>query len=167
MTTTPPRRVGRGLGLLAWALAAALAGTLAWWAVTFVASGNQGEGDGVLSADQVGAALAQERAAAAAATPLPDGTPTTPVAGTASSGPASGERVVRTWDVAGGELGVACADTSITLLYATPRDGWSVEVNGTGPEEVEVSFRRGEAKTEVHSWCDAGRPELRTDTEDD
>jgi len=170
MTTTPPRRAGRVFTALAWALAAVVAGTLAWWAVTLVGSAAGRSRDGVLSASEVAEALAAERAAASA-TPL--GTPSTPGATpaqtpdptTSTAGPGAAE-VSRTWDVVGGQVAATCAGPTISLLYATPIDGWTVEVKDSGGEHVEVEFRRGEAETKVRATCLAGVPEAVTESED-
>ncbi len=69
--------------------------------------------------------------------------------------------VDRTAHVSGGQLGVSCTGARIALRYAQPDDGWSVEVGSSGPEEVEVTFRRtGGAQDETHSTahCQSGTP---------
>lgn len=178
MTTTPPPRAGRVLTVLAWAIAAVVAGTLAWWAVTLVGAAAGRSRDGVLSAPEVAEALAAEQAAASA-TPsgsisTPDATPgttpgptaSTPGPGTASPTDPAAAEVSRTWDVIGGQVAATCAGPTISLLYATPTDGWRVEVKDSGGEHVEVEFRRGEAETKVRATCVDGVPEAVTESDD-
>ena len=76
--------------------------------------------------------------------------------------------VDRTARVSGGQLGVGCTGDRIALRYAQPDDGWSVEVSSSGPEQVEVTFRRtGGAQDESHSSarCQGGTPRFAQQTE--
>ena len=59
------------------------------------------------------------------------------------------EEVVRTWRVNGGTVGADCRGSVIRLLYATPADGWTLEIKDTGPDRVEVEFNRREHETKV------------------
>lgn len=167
----PRAPASRVLGVLAWAVAAVVAGTLAWWAVSLVGStaGRTGE---VLSAAEVTAALEAEREALATSPATPDPTPTDP-APTSPTGapdpttpPAAGD-VARTWDVPGGQVATVCRGESVSLLYATPLDGWTVVVADAGPDDVEVEFRRGEAETRVRVDCDDGVPDVDIDADRD
>lgn len=162
-------RVG---AVVAWAVAAVVAGAVAWWGVTLVGGQARQDRAGVLSPAQVTQALAQERAAAAAtatsgatasSTPTPTPTTPTPTASPSGTGPTGSDdpgEVVRTVRVAGGQVGAACRDASIGLLFATPEDGWLVEVKSSGPEHVEVEFRREGEESESRLVCVAGVPEL-------
>jgi uncharacterized membrane protein YgcG len=92
-----------------------------------------------------------------AAAPVPVPEPAAP--------PATGEagtpgEVARTWDVAGGQVGALCTGAAIRLLYATPLDGWTVEVHDTGPERLEVRFDRSEGRSRVRAQCVGGTPQL-------
>lgn len=181
-----PRSRRRLVTAAAWLLAAGAAGTIVWRAVAVLDV--DGDRVGVLSAEQVTAELAAASAAATATAtgPATSGTPTpsptssatssptdTPTSsptapGTASPTPDATAAppitpptadVVRVWDVAGGVVSASCTGQAITLLYATPADGWTVEVGSTGPEHVEVELRSGETETKVRAVCVAGVPE--------
>ena len=80
------------------------------------------------------------------AVPLP--APTTP----------ADVEVARTWDVTGGQVGTSCRGPVLRLLYATPVDGWSVEVKHAGSDELEVAFRQDPAETTLHAVCVGGIP---------
>lgn len=155
------------LGLV---LAVALAVSLTWRAVTLI---GQGADPTVLSQAEVQAALATERAAAPAdPSPTPGTEPTTgpTVEPTATPGtttppttPSATSPVVRAWTVTGGQVGVSCEGATIALLYATPADGWSVDVKRSGPQEVEVELERGDDDSSVRAVCVAGVPEQQAD----
>jgi hypothetical protein len=172
------RPVPRALAVALWVLATVVAGAVTSWAVGAV--GGDGDGPGVLSTADVAAELAALTPAPAAspsvtpsstpsvtpsgvATPAPTAEPST--APPADPGPAPAE-VARTWDVTGGQVAAACRGTTISLLYATPADGWSVEVKHAGPDDLEVELRRGEDETTVRAACVAGTPEQTTTADD-
>ena len=113
-------------------------------------------------------------------TPTPSSVPTPsathPPAATTRPAPAgtvppasvpAASAVARTWTVPGGIVAVACTGADITLLYATPSDGWTVEVGSTGPQHVEVQLQRDGAETKVSATCVAGTPEPRVESDDD
>ena len=75
--------------------------------------------------------------------------------------------MVRAWTVTGGQVGVSCEGATITLLYATPSDGWSVDVKRSGPQEVEAEFELGDDDTTVRAVCVGGVPEQTTDDGND
>ena len=75
--------------------------------------------------------------------------------------------MVRTWTVTGGRVGATCTGQRIALLFATPNEGWTVEVTDPGPERVEVEFRRGESETGVRAVCTDGVPTLLESRDDD
>jgi hypothetical protein len=68
----------------------------------------------------------------------------------------------RTVSVTGGQVTARCSGAAIWLRIAQPDNGWRVEVEQSGPAEVEVSFRRGDAdarvRTDVTAVCAAGAP---------
>ena len=97
----------------------------------------------------------------------PSATPSSPPATSPTAAPASSGEVARTWNVSGGQVGVVCRGAQISLLYATPEDGWSVEVDHGGPEQVEVKFRQGEDETRVRAICTGGVPERVAEAERD
>jgi cytoskeletal protein RodZ len=65
--------------------------------------------------------------------------------------------VVRTWTVAGGSLSVSCQGQAISLVYASPRDGWRVETE-RADDVVEVAFERVGQGIEVRAVCTGGIP---------
>lgn len=102
-------------------------------------------------------------------TPTPTGPTTAPGAGTTTPpatepppapDPAAPAVVARTWDVTGGQVSAVCTGATIGLAYATPSAGWSVEVESTGPQELEVDFSRGDERSRVGAECIGGTPEI-------
>lgn len=193
------RRTGRRIGnagallgapvvVLAWTLAAVLAGGVAWWGVAAIGDDAGATQGGVLSESDVRAELAAQRAAATAGpagptptsvpqTPEPTQTPTPEPTASASPEPSAttsdppvtppaDQEVVRTWDVAGGQVAAGCRGSTISLLYATPLDGWAVEIKDTGPEQVEVELDRDESELTVRAVCTDGVPTMRTESDE-
>ncbi len=148
------------LGATAWLAAAGATGTIAWRAVSVLDAG--GESTGLLSTSQVRTALGDAQAMAAA-TPRPvassSATPTAPSV--------PGNEIARTWAVAGGTVAAACTGTSIGLLYATPQDGWTVEVHSPGPAGLEVELHRGPQEIIVRAQCVDGEPVQQIDESGD
>jgi hypothetical protein len=60
--------------------------------------------------------------------------------------------------VTGGEVAAACRGQSIELLSATPRDGWTVEVEDVQADWLAVEFHRADQETQVVARCDGGTP---------
>ncbi|HEX5332934.1 MAG TPA: hypothetical protein VFW79_09850 [Cellulomonas sp.] len=193
MTGSRSPRASRVVVVLAWALAVLVAGAVTSWAV-MVISGEQGPArDRVLAASQVTAELAAQRAVPTATTappvpsvapnpepssasPAPPPTPSAAASQIPSQIPSqvpsqvpstAAAEVARTWDVKGGQVGASCRGTVLTLLYATPADGWTMEVKRAASDELEVAFHQGEAETTVHATCVAGVPETQADTDAD
>lgn len=166
---TPRAWARRGLVTFGLVLAVALALSLTWRAVTLI---GQGADPTVLSQAEVDAALATERAATPSEpvpTPTTDPTltptaePTSPTPTPDATTPPATTAVVRAWTVTGGQVGVSCEGATITLLYATPADGWSVDVKQSGPQEVEVELELGDDDTTVRAVCVGGVPEQTAD----
>jgi hypothetical protein len=81
-------------------------------------------------------------------------------------GPAAVDRSVR---VQGGQVGVRCVGRTISLRYATPSDGWRVEVDDQGPEHVKVRFSatgRDEQQSEIEAECEHSTPVFSTGVDD-
>ncbi len=60
----------------------------------------------------------------------------------------------------GGSVGVSCAGSSATLLFATPKDGWLFEVEHESGQ-VHVKFERhsgGEGESQVEAHCGSAGP---------
>ncbi len=81
---------------------------------------------------------------------------TSTTVGTLPAGPAvaSGTRVV---DAAGaGTVTVAEAGGQLSLVSATPAEGWSVEVEQSAGREIEVDFRMGAQRAQVNVELEDG-----------
>ncbi len=75
---------------------------------------------------------------------------------------------VDTWQGRAGTVVARCVGSRISLVSATPNDGWSAERGDVGPEQLELEFRsrgEGEAKTAVTARCSGGAPAFRTESE--
>lgn len=154
----------------AWLAAVLVAGSVTGWAVSAVGGTASGT---VLSEAEVARRLAAVPVASsppvttpptATATPAPTPTGTAPPTDPATEP----TPVARAWDVAGGSVGAACRGAVIELQYATPADGWAVEVKRAGPEEIEVELRSGGDRTSVRAACAAdGTPQLHGEAGDD
>ena len=151
----------RAVVLLAWCAAAALAASVTWWTVSLVGRGRGAAEDALLSQAQVAADLAAERAAASQS-PTPSQTPQA----TSEPSTPAGDEIARTWDVTGGRVSASCRGDDIGLLSYTPNDGWSVEAKHSGPQEIEVEFRRGESETTLNARCVDGIPQEQVEADD-
>ena len=67
--------------------------------------------------------------------------------------------MARTWDVRGGQVGVSCRGAQVGLLYATPQDGWTVDLGHTGPDRLSVELKGADHETEVIAVCVGGVPQ--------
>jgi hypothetical protein len=111
----------------------------------------------MLNQSQVSAALAESTS-----TPGPTSVPTTdgpqivstsPTPTTDPTSSPSTATTARTWPVTGGTVAATCADGRIRLQYATPQDGWTVEIGSSGPERIEVELHRSDQETRVTAVC--------------
>ena len=162
----------RTAAVLAWAVATVLAGTVAWAAVGALGRGPGGAEGAVLSQGDVASALLAQRAAIAAASASPTATPTasptptpTPTVSPTTEPPPTTTpvpptEIARIWPVNGGQVSASCSGSTITLLGATPADGWGVETKNAGPAELEVEFDRDGSETRVLASCVNGTPQM-------
>lgn len=60
-------------------------------------------------------------------------------------------------------MAAACRGEIIELLSATPRDGWTVEVEDVEADRLAVEFHRGEQETQVAARCTDGTPVMADD----
>ncbi|MGV8909414.1 MAG: hypothetical protein ACOH1Y_10565 [Propionicimonas sp.] len=65
-----------------------------------------------------------------------------------------------TWIGAVGKVTARCSDERITLVAATPLDGFAVEVKDRGPEQLQLEFEReGSTKeSRIRAVCVDGSP---------
>jgi hypothetical protein len=97
----------------------------------------------------------------------PSSTPSsTPSTGREPTMPGSGDGVVQS---PGGTVTYAVQDGSLSLVSAVPASGWSVEVEQSAGRELEVDFRAGATKVDVHVELEDGqvRERVRVDDDDD
>ena len=183
--TPRDRKIGV-LAALSWVLAVAVTGAVAERAVAVLDASSTRTG--VLSQAEVAGALAAARAGASptgTATPTPPVSPTvsasapTQPTGGSSTAPATASppvapsthpaarpttspptpEVARTWTVTGGTVAASCRDAVIALLYATPQDGWTVDVRSAGPDRIEVELKMADQETTVTAVCAGGVPQ--------
>lgn len=102
----------------------------------------------------------------AAPAPTVAATPTPPPS-SGSSSPSltpSPDHHDRSLSLLGGQVSVRCTGTTIRLRIAQPANGWRVEVNESGPFEVELEFTRGEdesgGESRVSAVCNKGAPQF-------
>lgn len=67
--------------------------------------------------------------------------------------------VVTTWTVNGGTVSVACQEQVISLVYASPQDGWRIETEKHGTDRIDINFERVGQGTELRATCAAGTPQ--------
>jgi hypothetical protein len=67
--------------------------------------------------------------------------------------------VVKTWTVTGGTVSVSCEAQVISLLYASPQDGWRFETEKQLTERIDVTFERVGQGTELRATCVSGVPQ--------
>jgi hypothetical protein len=79
---------------------------------------------------------------------------------TTASGPAS------TFHLQGGNVSAGCSGTSIQLLSASPNSGYSVDVNKSGPDEIDVRFESTDHRSELRANCQTGHVTVTEQRED-
>ncbi|OFW55325.1 MAG: hypothetical protein A2V75_07535 [Actinobacteria bacterium RBG_16_70_17] len=153
-----------------WLAATAVAGGVAWAAVRLAGGETEFHAISPLSAREV-AALATSTVPGATTT-VPDlhtpsttstpiaatsttDTPTTTSGSSATTAGAAGPTVVA-HVVDGGTVVVSLDDGRLSLIGATPAQGFTVEVEESGPDEVVVGFDGAEADFEVRAFVSGG-----------
>ena len=149
----------------AWMGATALAAAVAWAAVSIVDDQVSTDVDLPLSAAEVERLAAARPAAAPTATTVPAMAPTTTTGATTPATTAGAEQT-RAISVEGGTIVVRWSEAGVRLTSATPDAGWYVEVEASGPPQVEVTFEADEDReTEVRVSVVGG--ELRIEVRDE
>ena len=78
-----------------------------------------------------------------------EATPTTPpVTSTTTTTTAASSSYTKTYDTEAGSVRITVSGESVTFSGATPLPGWKVELENSGPEEVNVHFERNEDEHE-------------------
>lgn len=159
---------------VSWIGAALLTSAIAWRAVAVLDSGMPQIR--VLSTNEIASELATATTTPGGASPLPTPTsadaPTTVPTVAPSPAPSAAAtptyaQIARIWNVTGGTVSAACSSDNISLLYATPADGWRVEIERTGPERLVVEFTTRSTEIQVTASCVAGEPTHRVAEESD
>lgn len=141
------------LAVLAWVAVVAVASGVTWWVIN--AAGQQVLTGGDLPAEvQSGAATPST---APTPTRVPQPTPR-------STAPAPVPSQQRTWEGSAGAVTVRCEGARASLQWASPDDGYRVEVGSRGPEEVEVTFKGGAREVRVKGTCLGGSPRFATES---
>jgi hypothetical protein len=83
-------------------------------------------------------------------------TPETPTPQVASRG--------GTWEGPPGAVSVRCAGEGITLVSASPNNGYRIEVD-RGAQEIEVHFKSSAREYQVKARCGNGTPTFRVDSD--
>jgi len=105
-----------------------------------------------------------EPSAAPETSAAPDASATTEPSAAPEPSATSSDRTV---SVTGGQVSVRCTGSTIQLRIAQPDNGFRVEVEKAGPEEVHVIFRRGDDEggvgAQVTAVCATGTPAFRVE----
>lgn len=189
------RRVGL-MVVASWALATALTGLVVWRAVAVLDDGTRtdvlsgAQVSGLLASSSPAPGTTTPSGTSVTIPPAPSSPPTvltataptnsgsgSATAPSKSTKPASSSTstklpapaptpVARTWNVLGGMVTVACTGQTISLLSASPADGWRVTIETGGPDRVKLEFTSGEQETKVGGSCVAGVPQQSTTPHD-
>jgi hypothetical protein len=143
----------------AWVVAAAVAAGVAWAGIGVVGDQVTDERPAPLSASEVASRLDE---------PTPGPTEPGPGSTTSTSTPSTstpsttvaGE--TKTYNLTGGSVGVRFSPSGVTLLWATPLDGFEVDTD-VG-ERVRVEFESDTHESRLEAWWDGGpRDDVRED----
>lgn len=69
-----------------------------------------------------------------------------------------------TWEGPPGAVSVRCAGEGITLVSASPNNGYRIEVD-RGAQEIEVHFKSSAREYQVKARCSDGTPTFRVDSD--
>jgi hypothetical protein len=184
------RRRITAVAAASWLLATAVTSLVVWRAA---AAFEDGTSTNILSSPQVVERLNAATATSTATPDVPtptvatsspsESSDETPAASTPTSAPTTTTRttprstgsativnptpsatpVVTTWTVTGGTVSVSCQAQVISLVYASPRDGWRVEIEKRGPDSVDVDLQRQGQGTKLNAICVNGIPQATTE----
>ena len=102
--------------------------------------------------------------ATASRTAPPTAPPTAPSGSSPSSPPPSSSYRDQSVSLPGGQVSVRCTGAAVQLRIAQPANGWRVEVNASGPAQVDLEFKNGDddsgREARVTAVCKAGAPEF-------
>jgi hypothetical protein len=114
------------------------------------------------------------------ADPSPTPDPTGNAEPPATTAPPPAQSHEKTWQGTSGRVVASCTGAKISLVAAQPNNGWRVEVENPGPEELSVKFELTEdeeddriaswsargllEEVEVHAYCAGGVPSFSEDS---
>jgi hypothetical protein len=108
------------------------------------------------------AATTAPRSPAPAASGSPAGSvPATPTGPAGSTGPAS---TLRSYQLTGGRVVLACAGPAMQLRYAVPADGYRSDVTASA-RQLKVVFQSSGQQSQLTATCRNGQPIVRVDDE--
>ncbi len=165
-----PRRrvlVRSSVVAVVWLVATALAGAVAWTAVSRLGR----EGTATAARPLSGSDVRQRLDRSAPARPVVPHAEGGPAPGADSSRVRSGKnpanrpltaqasaRTSRSWQLTGGTVGTACRGQAIDLLYASPLDGWGYRLDTQTPATLSIEFSRGPQTAALTARCVNGVP---------
>ena len=94
------------------------------------------------------------------ATTTPGPSTTTTAGDTSTTAPSSG---ISAHQMIGGSVVIESGGGQVRLVSASPRPGFSVEVDDDGPEKVDVEFRREDHESRFTAGWEDGRARVRID----
>jgi len=164
-----------------WLLTVAGVSATAWFAIDRAGHGLTGGGLSPLSSLSAAATLGTAPRSSPTPAPGPSQPSATSSARASTSGATASPNAAsstsparvaahrdRSFSVAGGQVSVRCTGATILLRIAQPDNGWRVEVGASGPEQVAVTFQRGDespgGETKVGAVCANGAPAITVDT---
>jgi hypothetical protein len=88
--------------------------------------------------------------------PTPSPAPTTTTTTTATVPPTT---EIRSYELVGGSVSVEIGDGTVRLAGASPKPGFTMEVESSGPEKVEVEFHNDEHRSKFSGKFEDGKYE--------
>lgn len=91
------------------------------------------------------------------ATPATSPPPTdAPVTASPAPPPVSTASVTRAYELVGGTVTLRFTSAKVTVLAATPKPGFSVELNEAHDNGARIEFESGDHRSRVDAWWDGG-----------
>jgi len=69
---------------------------------------------------------------------------------------------VLTFDLEGGSTAISFASGAVTVVWATPHEGYAAEVKQNGADRLTVEFEGDDDRSRIDAWWDDG-PQHRID----
>lgn len=154
-----------------WVAATVIAGVVTWTAVARLGHEAMASTQPMLSQAEVRRELGRSHDPTAPTPGAPSSSaPTNPRSAPprrSTSPPQLVPRRSRSWTVAGGHVIASCRGNAIRIDYASPVDGWGMQIDNSGPTDVSVEFSRGDSDVTVAATCAGGIPSLSSTANDD